>query len=102
VWSWLKRLEPMGMGNTEPVFLAQNVLLTGPPRYMKEKHVRLQVTQGPRGGTLSALGWSWAERVQSMQLAEGSVVHLAYRLRENEHPEYGGLELEIAGLYPVG
>jgi single-stranded-DNA-specific exonuclease len=102
VWSWLKRLEPMGMGNTEPVFLAQNVLLTGPPRYMKEKHVRLQVTQGPRGGNLSALGWSWAERVQSMQLGEGSVVHLAYRLRENKHPEYGGLELEIAGLYPAG
>jgi single-stranded-DNA-specific exonuclease len=102
VWSWLKRLEPMGMGNMEPVFLAQNVLLTGPPRYMKEKHVRLQVTQGPRGGNLSALGWNWAERVQSMQLGEGSVVHLAYRLRENEHPEYGGLELEIAGLFPAG
>ena len=102
VWSWLKRLEPMGMGNMEPVFLAQNVLLTGPPRYMKEKHVRLQVTQGPRGGNLSALGWNWAERVQSMQPGEGSVVHLAYRLRENEHPQYGGLELEIAGLFPAG
>jgi single-stranded-DNA-specific exonuclease len=37
-----------------------------------------------------------------MQLGEGSVVHLAYRLRENEHPEYGGLELEIAGLFPAG
>jgi single-stranded-DNA-specific exonuclease len=29
-------------------------------------------------------------------------VHLAYKLRENEHPEFGGLELEIAGLFPAG
>ena len=102
VFSWLKRLEPLGTGNVEPVFLAQNVRLTAAPRYMKEKHVRLQLAQGPRGGNLAALGWSWAERVQSMHLGEGSVVHLAYRLRENEHPEYGGLELEIAGIYPAG
>ena len=35
-------------------------------------------------------------------LTEGSVVHLAYKLRENEHPEFGGLELEIAGLFSAG
>jgi single-stranded-DNA-specific exonuclease len=101
IFSWLRRLEPMGMGNTEPVFIAQNVRLAAAPRFMKEKHVRLQVAQGPRGGNLAALGWNWAERVQQMQLEEGSVVHLAYKLRENEHPEFGGLELEIAGIFPV-
>ena len=102
VLSWLRRLEPMGMGNTEPVFLAQNVLVVGAPRYMKEKHVRLQLTQGPHKGNIAALGWNWAERVQQMELDEGSVVHLAYKLRENEHPEFGGLELEIAGIFPAG
>ena len=102
VLSWLRRLEPMGMGNTEPVFLAQNVLVVGAPRYMKEKHVRLQLAQGPHKGNIAALGWNWAERVQQMEIQEGSVVHLAYKLRENEHPEFGGLELEIAGLFPAG
>ncbi len=102
ILSWLRRLEPMGMGNKEPVFIAQNVRLAGAPRYMKEKHVRLQVAHGPRGGNLAALGWNWADRVQQMQLEEGSVIHLAYKLRENEHPEFGGLELEIAGLFPAG
>jgi single-stranded-DNA-specific exonuclease len=101
VFSWLRRLEPMGIGNPEPVFMAQHVLLASAPRYMKEKHVRLQITQGPRGGTLPALGWHWAERVQQMQLEEGSVIHLAYKLRENDHPEFGGLELEIAGIFPA-
>jgi single-stranded-DNA-specific exonuclease len=102
VLSWLRRLEPMGMGNAEPVFLAQNVRLAAAPRYMKEKHVRLQLAQGAHRGNLPALGWNWAERVHQMQIDEGSVVHLAYKLRENEHPEFGGLELEIAGLFSVG
>jgi single-stranded-DNA-specific exonuclease len=25
-------------------------------------------------------------------------VDVAYRIRENEHPEYGGIEIEIAGI----
>jgi single-stranded-DNA-specific exonuclease len=102
VLSWLRRLEPMGMGNEEPVFLAQNVRIAAAPRYMKEKHVRLQLAQGAHRGNLPALGWNWAERVHQMQIDEGSVVHLAYKLRENEHPEFGGLELEIAGLFSAG
>ena len=28
-------------------------------------------------------------------------IYLAYRLRHNDHPEFGGLELEIAGIEPV-
>jgi single-stranded-DNA-specific exonuclease len=101
-FSWLKQLEPVGIGNAEPVFQAQNVRLAADPRFMKEKHVRLQLAQGARGSNFAALGWNWADRVRSMQLAEGSIIHLAFRLRENEHPEYGGLELEIAGLEAVG
>ena len=33
-----------------------------------------------------------------MGIGPDSVMDLAYRVRENDHPEYGGLELEIAGL----
>jgi len=96
--SWLRRLEPFGMGNEEPVFVARNVRVLAPPRVMKEKHVRLRVCQGP---TFSAVGWSWAGRVAAMDLGPDSVVDLAYRVRENEHPEFGGLELEIAGIEPA-
>jgi single-stranded-DNA-specific exonuclease len=28
------------------------------------------------------------------------MIDLAYRIRENDHPEYGGLEVEIAGIEP--
>jgi single-stranded-DNA-specific exonuclease len=97
-YSWLRRLEPYGMGNEEPVFVARNVRVMAPPRLMKGKHVRLRVCQG---ATFSAVGWSLAERVTAMELGPESIVDLAYRVRENDHPDFGGLELEIAGIEPA-
>jgi single-stranded-DNA-specific exonuclease len=95
IYSWLRRLEPFGMGNEEPAFIARNVRVLAPPRIMKEKHVRLRVAQG---ATFSAVGWNLAEQVTAMGVGPDSVIDLAYRVRLNEHPEFGGLELEIAGI----
>jgi len=109
LFSWLRRLEPYGMGNEEPVFVARRVRVTAPPLFMKEKHVRLRVCQKAvgtiaraEGMTFSAVGWNLAERVRELELGQDSVVDLAWRLRENEHPEFGGLELEIAGIEKNG
>ena len=102
LFTWLRRLEPLGNGNEEPIFVAYNVRLTAPVRPIKDRHICLQLAQGARGASWSALGWDWAARVQALGLEQGSVVHLAYKLRENVHPEYGGLELEIADLIPAG
>jgi single-stranded-DNA-specific exonuclease len=33
-----------------------------------------------------------AARSASLGLEQGSLIDLAYRIRENEHPDYGGLE----------
>lgn len=98
LFSWLRQLEPLGNGNEEPVFVAYNVRITGPLRAIKERHVCLQLAQGARGVSFSALGWDWGARVKALGLEQGSVVHVAYKLRENVHPEFGGLELEIADL----
>jgi single-stranded-DNA-specific exonuclease len=102
LYGWLRQLEPLGTGNEEPIFIAYNARLTAPVRSIKERHICLQLAQGTRGGSWSALGWDWGARVQALGLEQGSVVHLAYKLRENTHPEYGGLELEIADLVAVG
>jgi single-stranded-DNA-specific exonuclease len=95
----LRLLEPYGMGNEEPVFIARNLILDAPPQIMKEEHIRMRVRDGET--VMKALGWRWAERARALRLDEGSRIDLAYRLRMNEHPDFGGLELEIVDLRPT-
>ena len=103
---WLRKLEPLGHGNPEPIFVARNVRLASPPRLMKERHLRLELVQDSMAacptvslnGVTRAIGWNLASRAQELDLSQGTRIDLAYRIRENFHPEYGGLEVEIVGL----
>jgi single-stranded-DNA-specific exonuclease len=45
--------------------------------------------------TYDALGWHMAERVQQAQLLPGDVIDIAFSVDQNEHPEFGGLELSL-------
>jgi single-stranded-DNA-specific exonuclease len=42
-----------------------------------------------------------AVRSAELELAQGSRIDLAYRIRENLHPDFGGLEVELAGIRPA-
>ena len=71
---------------------------------MKERHVRLELAQQtwpPQAGIMRAVGWDWAARCLRLNSSAGSLVDVAYRIRENDHPDYGGIEIEIAGLRPA-
>jgi single-stranded-DNA-specific exonuclease len=50
----LQQLEPYGMGNPEPVFVARGVQLAAPPRILKDKHVKLKIRAGDEVPELSA------------------------------------------------
>jgi single-stranded-DNA-specific exonuclease len=121
---WLKKLEPLGHGNPEPLFLARNARLVKAPRIMKARHLALELAQdsaAPPGGSSSSLpaassahppgspapinsiravGWNLAERAMELHLEPGSRIDIAYRIRENDHPDFGGLEIEILGMRP--
>jgi single-stranded-DNA-specific exonuclease len=91
----LSAMEPFGMENREPVFVAREVRLLQPPRLMKEKHIKLRIGQNGVGPMRpqSALGWRMAERLASEPLLLGEVMDVAFRLEENTHPDFGGLQL---------
>jgi single-stranded-DNA-specific exonuclease len=70
---------------------------------MKDRHIRLELAQEPAGpaahtGVVRAVGWDWAARCMDLQLCQGSHIDVAYRIRENDHPDFGGIEIEIAGV----
>jgi len=118
---WLRKLEPFGHGNPEPIFIARSARLLAAPRIMKAQHLRLELAQVVTATGLSqtaspktsstrlaasatpvssirAVGWNLAERAMQLRLVEGSLIDLAYRIRENDHPDFGGLEIEIMGM----
>jgi single-stranded-DNA-specific exonuclease len=103
---WLRKLEPLGHGNPEPVFMARKARVLTAPRIMKEKHIRLDLAQNRDGisprsgstGTMKAVGWDMAARVAELGIREGSLIDVAYKIRENDHPEYGGIEIQMVGV----
>ncbi len=95
---WLRKLEPLGHGNPEPIFVARNVRLLTSPRFMKDRHLRLELAHGESAAATRAVGWDMAARSAELGLVQGSRIDVAYRIRENLHPDFGGLEIEIAGM----
>ncbi len=114
---WLRKLEPLGHGNPEPIFIARSACLLAPPRIMKDRHLSLQLAQAPGPqpnqstprlppsaapiASIRAVGWGLAERAMELRLEQGSLIDVAYRIRENDHPDFGGLEIDIMGIQPT-
>jgi single-stranded-DNA-specific exonuclease len=50
--------------------------------------------------TFDALGWHMAERLHQSPLLAGDSIDIAFSVGQNDHPEYGGLELSLRDLRP--
>ena len=45
--------------------------------------------------TFTVLGWRMAERIQQAELLPGDALDIAFTLDQNDHPDFGGLELSL-------
>jgi single-stranded-DNA-specific exonuclease len=102
----LEQMGPFGMGNAEPVLLSRGVRLSTAMKVIKERHLRVTVEDVANGASFGGMAWSrktdWAAMAQDGGWTSGDLMDLAYRLRRNWHPTYGGWELEIVGIRPAG
>jgi len=90
----LRQLEPYGLGNPTPVFAARSAQLLGPPRVLKDKHLKLRVAQGTKSS--EAVGWGWAERAHT--LAASQRLDLAFTVDESLYQDMVSLQLVIKDL----
>jgi single-stranded-DNA-specific exonuclease len=101
-FAWLTRCEPFGIGNPEPIFIARGLSLTAPVRFIKERHICLQLQRAGDTFRMSALGWSraiqWPERCAEINLNQGSIIDAAFKLKAKTNPQYPGLELELVDI----
>ena len=101
-WLALQKLEPYGIGNQTPTFVARSAKLIQPARIMKEKHLKLRAIPADpnsNGGNFQrahdVLGWRMAERAAESPLLAGDVLDLAFTVDYNEHPDFGGVQLNL-------
>ena len=98
----LEQLAPFGLGNPDPIFVTRGARLLTPPRILADRHVRLSLEDHDGSGRFSGVAWgrrtSWAEQSRQQSWMPGESFDLAYHLRRNWHPDFGGWELEIIAL----
>jgi len=101
-FDWLTRCGPFGIGNREPVLMTHSLTLTAPVRFIKEKHICLELQKAGEASRFSALGWSrgidWQDRCADLNLQQGSCIDIVYRLKAKTNPQFPGLELELIDL----
>ena len=100
----LSRMEPFGLGNPEPRFVARRVRVLLPPKVLKEKHIKMKLgVEGRKFASgIPAIGWGMAERFREEQVLAGDVVDVAFTVEHNDHPEFGGLELRLCDVVRSG
>ena len=98
----LEQLGPFGNGNAEPLFVSQGVRLATALKVVKERHLRLSVEDTADGARFGGMAWGrrtdWAARAREENWSQGNLLDLAYRLRRNWHPDFGGWELEVVAM----
>jgi single-stranded-DNA-specific exonuclease len=89
-------MEPFGVGNREPMFVARQLRVLLPPKVLKDKHAKIRVAQtNGKVMRFDAMAWRMAERIAAEGILANDCIDLAFMLDENTHPDFGGIELRV-------
>jgi single-stranded-DNA-specific exonuclease len=88
----LRYMEPCGMGNPSPLFVARGVTVAAPPRVVGKDGLKLVLKAN--GRELTALGWGMAPRVTEVDA--GATIDIAFRLEVDEYRGETRLQARLA------
>lgn len=92
----LRQMAPFGPGNMTPNFVSYDLQLTRPPYVMKEKHLRLEVSQN--GATpLTAVAFDAAEHLENFNSRKSFA--LCYTIEENVFRNQRSLQLMVKDIH---
>lgn len=91
----LDQLEPHGPGNMKPVFLTKNVYSVA-AKVLKEKHLKLTLTQPNCNFTLEAIGFNLADKIDL--IASGMPADIIYTLESNTWNDKTTLQLNVKDI----
>ena len=84
---------------SRPVFSTRDAQVSGRPRLLQDKHLKMQVAQ--QGRVLDAIGWrkgAWIEKLTNGGSGPGFSLDLAFRLERNYYMNQERLQLELLDL----
>lgn len=93
----LKQFEPFGQGNPKPKFVTKDLILTGEPFVMKEKHLKLKLSDAS-GKQFEAVWWDGVDKSKEQTLNAKSSIELAYTPEANTWNGTTRLQLVVEDL----
>lgn len=93
----LKRFEPFGMGNPKPRFVTKDLVLTNDPFVMKEKHLKLKLSDAG-GKQFEAVWWDGVDKSKGRTLKPKTRIELAYTPEANTWNGNTRLQLVVEDL----
>jgi single-stranded-DNA-specific exonuclease len=97
VYNILTQMEPFGLGNDRPVFVARALRDTGASRILKEQHLRASLRQG--NFQFNGIGFGLADKFEL--LGDGRHVDVVFKLDVNEWNNEKNLQLRIVDIKPT-
>jgi len=93
----LSMFEPFGQGNSKPVFLTRDLVLTDEPYIMKDKHLKMRLLSSS-GKQFEAVWWDGVERSKGQTLKPNTRIELAYIPEANSWQGTTRLQLVVEDL----
>jgi len=93
----LRSFEPFGAGNPKPVFVTRDLFLRDEPLVMKEKHLKLRLSDN-NGKQFEAVWWDGVEKSKERTLKLKSRIELAYTAEANIWQGNTRLQLVVEDL----